>query len=159
MKKSIELLKTKLEAKLTGRVKAFYIGDPYILPESVLPALIINPVRTDTDVIDNQRDSHMHYIDVLIVTDARRYFNSNPNEMTGSSFLMDTMEAENTDGSLNESSVLGVLRKQMNNLGTNRFINNIESIDYTLRKRAEDLITLEAIAHISVEYLINRPTT
>jgi len=159
MKKSIELLKTKLQAKLTGRVKAFYTGDPYILPESVLPALIINPVRTDTDVLDNQRDSHIHYIDVIIITDARRYFNKNPNEMTGSSFLMETMENENTDGTLDDNSVLGVLRKNLNNLGTNRFINNIESIDYTLRKRAEDLITLEAIAHISIEYLLNRSTT
>jgi len=158
MKESIRIIKEKLEAKLTGRVRAFYIGDPYIFPESVLPAIVINPVRTDTDVADNQRDTHTQYIDISVITDARRYFNSDPNEMTGSTFLMETMEAENTDGSLDENSILAVLRKNMNNLGTNRFISNISSIDYTLRKRSEDLITLEAIAHISVEYIVNRPS-
>jgi hypothetical protein len=71
---------------------------------------------------------------------------------------MDTMEGELTDGTLDPNSILGILRKNLNNLGTNRFIQNIEAIDYTVRKRTEDLITLEAIAHIAVEYIVNRPT-
>jgi len=158
MKTSIDLVKTKLEAKLTGKVKSFYIGDPYILPESVLPAILLTPVRTDTNIVDNQRDSHIHYIDISLVIDARQYFGVNPKEMVGTSFLMETMENELTDGTLDPSSVLHILRKNMQNLGTNRYIQNIESIDYTVRKRSEDLITLEAIAHISVEYILSRPT-
>lgn len=141
---------------MSGAVKSFYTGDPYIIPSSLMPTLLLVPVRTDTDVADNQRDIHIHFIDIALVIDAKKYIGMNPDEMVGTSFLMDTMEGELTDGTLDPNSILGILRKNLNNLGTNRFIQNIEAIDYTVRKRTEDLITLEAVMHIAIEYIVNR---
>jgi len=155
MKKSIELLKTKLEEELRGKIKSFYVGDPWIIPESFMPALMISPNRTESNVIDNQRDSHNHFIDISLVIDARQYFSATPEKMVGTVFLMDTMEGEAADGSIESASILGVLRENLD-ISTNRFIKNISSIDYTVRRRTEELITLEAIAHLEIEYLINR---
>jgi len=155
MKKSIELLKTALEGKLKGKVKSFYIGDPWIFPSSLMPALMISPNKTETDVLDNQRDTHAHYIDISLVIDARQYFDATPDRMVGTVFLMDTMEGELTDGTIDSASIQGVLRDNLD-LGSNRSIQNISSVDYTVRRRSEDLITLEATAHLQIEYLINR---
>jgi len=157
MKTSIELVKALLKAKLTGGIKSFYTGDPYLIPNSLLPAILLVPIRTETDIIDNQRDKHIHFIDIALVIDAKQYFNSTPNEMVGSTFLMETMEKELSDGTIDPNSVLGIVRKNLK-LGTNRNIQNVESIDYTVRKRSDELITLESICHISVEYMLNRPT-
>ena len=155
MKTSIELLKTKLEDKLKGKIRSFYIGDPWIIPESLMPAILIGPDRTETDIIDNTRDSHNHFIDVSLVIDARQFFDATPEKIVGTVFLMTIMEGEQSSGIIDPASILGVLRDNLD-LGTNRFIQNISSIDYTVRRRTEELITLEAVAHLQIEYLINR---
>jgi|SRR3972149_3239574 len=155
MKKSIELLKGKLESKLRGRVKGFYVGDPWIIPESLMPAIMISPDRTETNVLDNQRDEHNHYVDVSLIIDARQFFDATPDKMVGTIFLMDIMEAEMSDGTIDPASILGILRDNLN-LGTNRHIENISSIDYTVRRRTEELITLEVVAHLQIKYLITR---
>lgn len=155
MKKSIETLKNKLEVKLKGKIRSFYVGDPWILPMSVMPAIMINPNKTETDILDNQRDSHTYYIDISLVIDARQYFDATPDKMVGTVFLMDTMEGELSDNTIDPASIQGVLRDNLN-LDSNRYIQNISSIDYTVRRRTEDLITLEATAHLQIEYLINR---
>ena len=155
MKQSIILLKTLLEDKVKGKVKGIYIGDPWILPESAMPCLMISPNRTDTDVADNQRDIHTHFIDVSLVIDARQFFDATPETMVGANFLMETMENETSTGEIDPSSLLGVLRDNLD-LGTNRFIQNVSGIDYTVRRRTEQLITLESVMHIQVQYIINR---
>jgi len=154
MKKSIELLKAKLEEKVKGAVKSIYIGDPYIIPNSAMPCLIINPVNTEASVADNARDLYAHDITISLVIDARQYFNATPDKMVGMVFLMDTMEGE-TSGSINDDSIIGVLRGNLT-LDTNRFIDNISSIDYTTRQRTEDLITLEATSHLTINYIVTR---
>lgn len=155
MKKSINILKTKLEAEMKGKVKAFYIGDPNIIPESLLPCIMINPIQTETNVLDNQRDSHVHNIEVSLIIDARQYFDATPEQMVGTEFLMETMEGETSSGTIDEITILSVLRKNLD-LGSNRFIQNISTIDYTVRRRTEELITLEAVASLQIEYIINR---
>lgn len=154
MKKSIEALQAVLKDKLSGTIKSFYIGDPAIFPDSAMPLLIINPVRTETTIIDNARDMHSHAVTISLVIDARQYFNATPDAMVGTIFLMDTMEGESSDA-IDDSTVVGVLRSNLT-LETNRFIDNISSIDYTTRQRTEDLITLEATSHLTIQYVVTR---
>jgi hypothetical protein len=140
---------------MRGKVKSFYVGDPWVLPDSVMPTIMISPNKTETDILDNQRDSHTHYIDISLVIDARQYFDTTPEKMVGTVFLMDTMEGELADGTIDSASIQGVLRDNLD-LGTNRYIQNVSSVDYTTRRRTEELITLEATAHLQIQYLINR---
>lgn len=155
MLKSIELIKTKLEAKLSGKIRNFYIGDPWIIPTSSLPCIIINPISTETDFADNARDVHIHTIEISLVIDARQYFNKTPNEMVGTRFLVETMEKEDSLGNIDATTICDILRSNLD-LGTNRFIDNISNIDYTIRKRTEDLITLEAVARLNAKKITIR---
>lgn len=155
MKTSINLIKTQLESKLKGKIKSFYIGDPILIPESAMPCISISPNNTQTSVMDNQRDGRVHIIDIALIIDARKYFNATPNEMVGTSFLLETMSEEDTDGTINDSTILGVVRNNLT-LGTNRFITNITSINYSTRRRTEDLVTLEAILTLEVTQISNR---
>jgi len=154
MKKSIEKLREKLKAQLKD-IKNIYIGDPILIPASCLPCISIDPVKTETNIIDNQRDSHIHYISVALIIDARQYFGKNPKEMVGTSYLMEKMEEEDADGNIKENTILGVLRDNLT-LESNRTIQNISTIDYTVRRRSEELITLEAVANLQIEYIVNR---
>jgi len=155
MKQTILKIKTLLETKLKTRVKFFYIGDPYLIPESAMPCIIIEPVGTETDVADNTRDVHHQNITITYLIDARDYFNKQPEEMVGFSALMEMMENENSDGSIDSNSMLGILRENLT-LDTNRYISNITNIDYTVRKREEQLITLETTISLVVDHYINR---
>lgn len=155
MQTTIALIKTLLESSLKGRIKNFYIGDPIIIPESSMPCISISPNATAVDVADNVRDIRTHTIDIALIIDARQYFNKTPNEMVGTTFLMELMSKENSDGTIDPSSILGIIRDNLT-LSTNRFMGNEVSIDYTTRRRTEDLITLEAVATIRAEHISNR---
>lgn len=155
MKTSIDLLKNKFELEMKGKIKAFYIGDPWQIPASSLPCLMIAPDNTESDIADNARDIHTHNIVVSFIIDARQYLNATPGEMVGTTFLMETMGSESSSGTPGDATILGVIRDNLN-LDTNRFIKNISSVDYTTRRRTEELITLEVTAHIAVEQYVIR---
>lgn len=155
METTIKLIKSLLEGKLKGKIHSFYVGDPVLIPDSALPCISIAPNNTIADIADNQRDVRTHAIDISLIIDARQFFNKTPNEMVGTTYLMETMSKENTDGTLDTGSIMGILRGNLN-LATNRFISNEVTIDYTTRRRSEDLITLEAIATIHVQQIGNR---
>ena len=155
MKTTIQLLKTILENGLRGLIKYIYIGDPTAIPASCLPALILNPVRTNISLLDSARDNNTYNISISLVIDARQYLNATPDKMVGTDFLMETMEGEDSAGALNVKTILSIIRKNLN-LGTNRRISNDMSIDYTVRKRTDDLITLEVVANIEVAHFTTR---
>jgi hypothetical protein len=154
MKETILLIKNLLSVGMKGIVKYIYIGDPVLIPTSCLPALILNPIRTDTSKADNVRDKHVHTINVALVIDAKQYLGATPDKMIGSDFLMTTMGGE-LSGVLDTKTILSIIRKNLN-LGTNRLIFDNTTVDYTVRKRTDDLITLEAVATIQVTHIINR---
>ena len=109
----------------------------------------------ETNILNNQRDEHTHFINVSLVIDAQTYFNATPDTMVGTEFLMETMEGEDSNGNISSNTILGVLRENLN-LDSNRKISNISSIDYTVRQRTDSLITLEVAANLEIVYFINR---
>ena len=155
MDTTITKLKTLLEAKLKGPIRSFYVGDPILLPDSAMPCIAISPNKSDISVLDNQRDSREHTIDIALIIDARQYFNATPDKMVGTQFLMETMAKENADNTINSNTILGVIRENLS-LDTNRFITETTTIDYTTRRRTSDLITLESILTVVVEQISNR---
>ena len=155
MDKTISLLKEALKAKLGGKIKSWYVGDPVLIPDSAMPCISISPNSSAIIIADNQRDSRTHKIDISVIVDARQYFGSTPLEMVGTTFLMETMSKENTDGTIDAATVLGVIRDNMQ-LSTNRFMTGSVTIDYTTRRRTEDLITIESICTIEITHISSR---
>ena len=155
MEASINLIKTRLEGVLKGKIKSFYVGDPILIPESMMPCISISPDRSEFEILDNARDGRTHTISIALIIDARQYFDATPEKMVGATFLMQTMQLENSAGTIDPNTVLGALRSELT-LSTNRFIQNISSVDYSTRRRTDDLITLEAVASIEVEQISNR---
>ena len=155
MDKTISLLKEALKAKLGGKIKSWYVGDPVLIPDSAMPCITISPNSSAITVADNQRDNRTHKIDISVIVDARQYFGSTPLEMVGTTFLMETMSKENTDGTIDAATVLGVIRDNMQ-LSTNRFMTGSVTIDYTTRRRTEDLITIESICTIEITHISSR---
>ena len=155
MDKTISLLKEALKAKLGGKIKSWYVGDPVLIPDSAMPCIAISPNSSEISIADNQRDNRTHKIDISVIVDARQYFGSTPLEMVGTTFLMETMSKENTDGTIDAATVLGVIRDNMQ-LSTNRFMTGSVTIDYTTRRRTEDLITIESICTIEITHISSR---
>ena len=155
MDKTISLLKEALKAKLSGKIKSWYVGDPVLIPDSAMPCIAISPNSSAIVVADNQRDTRTHKIDISVIIDARQYFGSTPSEMVGTTFLMEIMSKENTDGTIDAATVLGVIRDNMQ-LSTNRFMTGSVAIDYTTRRRTEDLITIESICTIEITHVSSR---
>jgi len=155
MDKTITLLMTLLKSKLEGEIKSFYVGDPIMIPDSAMPCISISPDNSVITVADNQRDVRTHKIQISLIADARKYFNKTPNEMVGTTFLTETMSKEDSDGTINANSILGVIRDNLT-LSTNRFVSNEVNIDYTTRRRTEDLITIEAVLTVEVQHFSNR---
>lgn len=155
MNKTIALIIALLKAKLSGKIKSFYIGDPLLLPESSMPCISVSPESSTINIADNQRDERAHKIQISLIIDARKYFNATPNEMVGTTFLTETMSKELDDGSIDPASILGIIRDNLT-LSTNRFVSNNVVIDYTTRRRSEDLLTLESICTIEIIHISNR---
>ena len=155
MDKTVLLIRELLRQKLGGKIKSFYIGDPLLIPDAALPCISVAPSETSVNVTDSMRDIRSHQIDIALIIDARKYFSSMPETMVGTTFIMETMSKELEDGSIDPASIIGILRDNLT-LGSNRFVSNEVTVDYTTRRRTEDLITLEAVATIHVEHITNR---
>ena len=155
MDKTINLVVELLKVKLRERIKTFYIGDPILIPESAMPCISVSPESSNINVADNQRDLRTHKLQIAIIIDARKYFNTAPTEMVGTKFLTELMSKELDDGSIEPSSILGIIRDNLT-LSTNRSVSNEVNIDYTTRRRTEDLITLEAIMTLEINHFSNR---
>lgn len=153
-KKIRDLLKDNLPI---NRVRKFYIGDITMVPQSVLPCITISPVKTDINVIDNQRDAFTQSIDIALIIDVKKDLSSDLSITTGTEFLLKTMEEEDGAGQLKTDTILYILRHNIH-IEDNRQITNVSSVDYPTppRSRPEQETTLEAVVHIDVQKIFDR---
>lgn len=151
------LIKKLLETTFGSVIKSYFIDDLNLIPASALPCLAVSPVSTDISLADVARDLYTYTIDVILIINAMDEINKIGKEIVGTKFLTETMEKMNTDGSVNESTILYTLRKNLT-LGSNWYIGNVKKIDYSLKVRSDQLITKEAAMQIQVLRIVNRPT-
>ncbi len=155
MKLVLNKLKDLFEANLKGVVKGVFLGDPILIPESYMPCLIIDPVKSEIDIADNARDFYTHQIDIKLVQNALTQIDKVPSEAVGTTYLVDTMEGEDSNGDLLSTSIVGILRDNMT-VATNIFLENTLSVDYGINKRTSDFITIEGSVRIEIKRLRNR---
>ncbi len=149
-----------MESTFGDSIKDYFIDDPSLVPFSELPCLAVAPISTDIDVLDVAKDSWTFTIDVILIMDAKQELKKFKQEVIGTQYLTEIMEAKTGAGVLKANTILYVLRKNLR-LGDNWYIGNTERIDYSLRQRTtergDQFVTKEATLRLSVVRVQNRP--
>ena len=106
IKKYIELIKASCP-----KIKAYYQGDPFNIPKSNLPAMILSKAQTNVTQLTNAEDAHQIGLVLTLVTDIRDQRNDNDQITPGIAQLYDIIEGRD-DGTykLKTTSILNILR-------------------------------------------------
>jgi len=155
MFKTLEKIRDLLKAEIGGKVKAYFIDDPNLIPMDMLPCIAVAPVSTSINIADTARDQFTYTIDVFLIIDATKELQKFKGEIVGTQYLTELMEGRDSNGNLKEGTILYILRNNLT-LGTNWFINNVGSVEYGLRVRPEQGISKEASCRLSVTRITNR---
>ena len=153
-------LKVLMETTFGDSIREYFLDDPALIPFSELPCLAIAPISTDINILDNTKDGWTYTIDIILIMDAKKELGKFKQEMVGTQYLTETMEAKTSSGVLRANTILYALRNNLR-LGDNWYINNIERIDYSVKQRTNPIgkqfITKEATLRLSVIRVQNRP--
>lgn len=139
IKKYIDLIKAK-----TNVFKAIYQGDPFRIPKSNLPALLISKTQTQVAPLTNAEDSHTIGLTMTVITDIRDERSDDQQVTPGIAQLYDILEGRSdTTYALKDNCLLNILRTNITvdatyNLRTD--LGSITRIDYgmTIDKRAPE---------------------
>jgi len=138
-----------IETAMPGVFKSFFQGDPFRIPASNLPALIISKSGTGVGPHSNAEDSHEIALSLTVVTDIRAERSDEQSMTPGIAQLYDIIEGrEDTTYKLKDNQcILDILRKNQivdatYNLRTN--LGSITQVNYGLtqgRRSAEGYAT------------------
>ena len=149
-----------MEETFGDSLRETFLSDPALIPFSSTPCLCVAPIATDIDILDSAKDQWIYTIDIILIIDARRELKKFKQEVIGTQYLTETMEAKTSAGMLKANTILYVLRDNLR-LGDNWYINNIGRIDYASRMRTtavgEQWVCKEAVLRLSVVRVQNRP--
>jgi hypothetical protein len=139
----IEFLKSNLPE---GYFKNFYYGDPYEIPESLLPAICVEKIKTDVLQGATGQDHIIYTVMIKLLYCKKEDFGKNDSEALGIRTLENYAEGiDPTTGEYDSHSVAGILRKNftLGQILTDQTI----LINYGVVPRG-DLLTAEC--HITV---------
>jgi len=155
MYNTLTTLQARVKAQLGNSIKHYHLDDPNLINTSALPCVAITPVSTEIDIADTSRDKYTHIVDIFIIINTLTELKRAPNEMVGMQFLTKIAEEKDSDGTPKPNTVIYALRNDLE-LADNLFIDNVGGIDYGIRVRSEQVITLEASIRVSVTRILNR---
>jgi hypothetical protein len=143
----LDLFKLKFGKK---PFKLFREGDPIVIPQSMLPALIVSEPETDYDTGPTGHDNITHQILIQIVYNKKDDF-GNPTEGSSLDATLDAIAQgrDETTGDFVSTSVMGVLRTNITL--ENLVISNVGKVRKGVIPRSEDLTTAEVHIEITVE--------
>jgi len=151
-------IRDDIKTVLGDSIREYIIDDPNLVPKSSLPALSIAPTSTIINIVDNVRDEWTYNIDIILIIDASRELKKYKQEVVGTQYLIEKMEAKNSSGVLQANTILYIIRNTLK-LGDNWNIGNVGSIDYSLRTRGsvpDQFVVKEARMSLTVSRLQNR---
>ncbi len=154
MYQALITIRAKIKEALGNQIKSYFLDDPRLINLSSLPCISIVPVNTTIDIGDTSRDVYTYTIDIFLIINPLTQLMRVKEEMVGMKYLSQTMEEIEDDG-LKTNTILYALRSNLA-LDDNFFIDNIGSVDYTVRLRAEQEVTLEAWCRLTITRIITR---
>lgn len=118
-----------------------YKGDPIAIPSVNMPAIAINPEQTTLQTLSTCEDVKIQQISIVVIIDARKYFNSSDIE-TGLFEIAKIMEEEDSSGDTKNDTIVGAVRKYLYNDSDYVYKTSDEVINYGFRER--EFPTIEA---------------
>jgi hypothetical protein len=73
-------------------VKDVYFGDPGVIPQSLMPAIIVEPKSESPDAETTGYDRRSLNVDILLMIDARQFFELDSSEAIGDRILVQAAE-------------------------------------------------------------------
>jgi len=155
IKKYLDLIRQHGPKELKG----FYVGDPELIPESNLPAVIISKDATEVRKYDNQRDEHAIEFVLTVVTDIRDRAKIENFNLQGVNQLYDIIEGrEDETLRLKTTAILDILRRYYDvdnehNLTTD--VATVTRADYgiSIDRRAENSLAVEATVRFVAHFI------
>ena len=145
----IELLKTNLGS---AGFKQYYFGDPIAIPQSLLPAIIVEYESSDITVATTAQDDIFDVLVIKLVFNKKSEFNRAADEVAGHRRLRELAQGiDSSNSELSQSSVVGLLRKNFT-LSSNADDQTI-TVDYGIMPRPEEVITEEAHIRATIRQL------
>jgi hypothetical protein len=118
--KIIELLKAEMP-----QIKTFYEGEVVMgtVPRSHLPAVMVFGNSTNVIAKSTCTDQYTYNITIRLVSDLMKFVSEKGTGeiIKAQEYLIDTMEKRDSQGVLENDTILGVMRK---NIGTNKYLFN-----------------------------------
>lgn len=143
-----------MKATFGGNLKAYYEGDPILIPKANLPCLIIESQAGKVDLAATSTDRFQSQINIRLVFNKADDFNASDQQDLSERKLRKMVEGR--DPATNQflpNTVLGALRSNFT-LSSNLIENDIDW-EYALQPRAEGVVTSEALVQVvAVEKII-----
>lgn len=109
IQKYIDLVKAN-----TSVFKAFYAGDPIVIPVSMMPALVVAKRQSTVTKTTNVEDIHMVTLVLTVVTDIRKDISDETTLVPGNATLYDIIEGRDpVTYLLKPQSLLYILRHNL----------------------------------------------
>jgi hypothetical protein len=159
MYRSLVKIRDLIQATFGNTFKSFYIDNPNLIPLSEMPCVAIEPINTDINIADTARDEWVYTIDIHLIIDAKQELLKYKQEMVGTQYLTEIMEAKNsTTGALMPNTILYVLRNNLR-LDDNWYIDNPSRVEYSIRTRGsvpDQWVVKEATCRLGIKQIITR---
>lgn len=145
----LKLLKNNMGA---NEIKTYMLGDPFAIPQTSLPAIIVEFEASEIEVETTAQDRVADNLIVKIVFNKKDDFNKVSDEVTGHRKLRELAQGvDSTTGEFSQYSVAGILRKNFTLSST--IADQAIRIEYGVMPRPENVLTEEAHVRISVDTL------
>lgn len=139
------------------QIKRVFFGDPIRIGGSELPALVLAKISTTVENETNVQDRHRVRISITLVTDVRDSISEDKTMVRGVNALYDFMEGRNEDYSLKATSLLDIIRRNVeldvaNNLRTD--LDSVTTVEYgmTAGKRSENGWSVEGMLELTATF-------
>lgn len=147
-----ELLRDGMEQHF----KAFYYGDPVLIPESLMPCIIVDTAESTDELGATQFDDVSTTVIVKVIFNKKDDFDAGPEKaLSKQKVEFFTEGRDKTTGEYFPFSVKGILRTAITlDSGATNFTS---SVDYDVIIRPEDTITQEAHIRFNISSTIEVP--
>ena len=108
VQKYLDLIKSN-----TTGIKGFYNGFVAKIPASMLPAVMIQIEKTEVEEMSNVEDEHRIFLVLTYIADIRKTV-EDPAFITSLNNVLDALVGRQSDYSLKTSSILHILRNNLN---------------------------------------------